>query len=165
MSTTITITVPGLPIAQPRGRAVSQGGKFARVISAPGAHPVWQWRDRIKHEVDKMLALVGGENLFPLVQPALYALFVFPFTGTPRKTKPNPRTIHTSRPDLDNLLKSLKDALGETTIIKDDKAIWKYDFVCKIRGEPDEQPHTLIQLREAEMGLDEERGQNDDIPF
>lgn len=162
----ISIVVPGIPVAMPRSRHYQpKGAKGVRTVAADGSHPVWQWRDRIKHEVAKLKGVRDGGWVTSFRTPALYVMFVFPFSGTVRKTKPNPRTIHKTRPDLDNLLKSLKDALVESGIVPDDRAIWKYDFVCKVRGEPDEHPHTLIQLREADLELTELRCQDDNIPF
>lgn len=65
---------------------------------------------------------MGGRKL--VEGPVLMTiLFLFPRTkGMIYKTKPMPRRWHTSRPDQDNLEKSIKDAL-RGVVFKDDSQV------------------------------------------
>lgn len=138
--------VPGDPVPQPRGRAVRRG-KFVKVLSAEDDHKVWIWRDRVIYEAKKATAKVQAENTARLVGPlVLSVLFVTPFTGTPRKKLPNPRRWNDAKKDLDNLMKSLKDALTEAQVWGDDGQVVCYGRVAKVRAAHGELPHTVVRI-------------------
>ena len=103
----VRLVVRGLPIATPRPRAAAFGG-HARVYGAGKAHPVHTWRERI-------VAAVEAQYAGPPLDGAL-ALDLEIHLGRPKrlcrkKDSPGPLPC-TSKPDLDNLLKAVKDALS-----------------------------------------------------
>ena len=136
------IVIPGEPVSQPRGRAVMRGPRPS-IVTAQSSHAVWQYRDRIIHELQKL------ERVPPPGRPPLRlsVQFWFPFVGNPRKTKPNPAQFKTTKPDLDNLLKGLKDAISESqTLWSDDRQVVEYDQVQKFICAYGDQPQTLIRV-------------------
>ena len=101
----IRLYVRGEPIPQPRPRVVTISGR-ARAISAPGKHPVNDWKKRI------MVALAtqfDGDILDGPVR--LDVIFLMPRPKRlMRKKDPAGEVWHITRPDADNLIKAVKDA-------------------------------------------------------
>ncbi len=103
----ISFTVPGLPVAQPRQRHRIIPGKAFVQNYTPTKAPVNEFKAAIR--LAFAAAFGGGPFAGPL---SLSVLFVFP---RPKnmvwKSRPMTREYHAKKPDADNLLKSLKDAL------------------------------------------------------
>ena len=139
----IRFTVPGEPVPQPRQRhrIVGKGPKAFVQNYTPAKHPVNDYKQAIQKAASRVFA---GE---PVESPLLLeVVFIFPRQANKNwKTKPMPRYLHHQKPDIDNLLKSLKDALN--------KQVWKDDSqVCKVsatkwRAAGDEQPRTEITIK------------------
>ncbi len=106
----IALRIPTIPIAQPRQRTTirtTRDGKIFTGNYTPANHPVRQFKADVRAAVSRVLSA-------PLEGPvALRVVFVLP---RPKrliwKRREMPRVPHTSRPDLDNLVKSTKDALN-----------------------------------------------------
>ncbi len=106
----IALRIPTIPIAQPRQRTTihtTRDGKIFTGNYTPANHPVRQFKADVRTAVSRVLSA-------PLEGPvALRVVFVLP---RPKrliwKRREMPRVPHTSRPDLDNLVKSTKDALN-----------------------------------------------------
>ena len=106
----IALRIATLPIAQPRQRTTihtTRDGKIFTGNYTPANHPVRQFKADVRAAVSRVLSA-------PLEGPvALRVVFVLP---RPKrliwKRREMPRVPHTSRPDLDNLVKSTKDALN-----------------------------------------------------
>ena len=100
----ITITVPLVPVAQPRPRATVRGGRIC-VYNAAG--PVDAFKARVR--IAARQAYSGDLLRGPL---RVDSEFVFPRTkGQMWKRKPMPRMRHDKKPDRDNLDKAVLDAL------------------------------------------------------
>lgn len=123
----ISFTVYGVPIAQPRTRAMGRLGRdgkpFAHVYEPGNKHsPARQWKSDIRWTVKQQMenknkALIGGP-----VQ--LLATFYMPRTKELSKDKyPAGVMPHVVKPDLENMVKLLQDALTGVMII-DDKQIF-----------------------------------------
>ena len=100
----IRLWVPGPPIAQQRPRAVAVKGK-ARVYHPNGASKQYK----------RQIALKARQAFSdPLAGPVVLALrFCMPRPKSRVwKTKEMPREWHTKKPDIDNLMKSVMDALN-----------------------------------------------------
>lgn len=151
----IQFIVPSVPIAQPRTKVSSFGGKARAytpktVKSADGTrkpHPVHAFKATCRHAAT--LVYSGAPLQGPL---ALTVVFVLPRPQNMHwKTKPMPRAWHTSKPDSDNLQKSVKDALT--------KLLWVDDSqVCQTTAEKwiasgSEQPHVLVLIEQLETSL------------
>jgi Holliday junction resolvase RusA-like endonuclease len=63
------------------------------------------------------------------------------------KSKPMPRTRHTKKPDIDNLLKSVADAL--TGLLWLDDAQISECTAKKMVASGDEQPHVVVRVEEV----------------
>ena len=103
----IRLEIRGAPIAQPRPRVVTIAGR-ARAISATSKHPVKDWKKRIMVAVESQFK---GE---PLQGPLrLKCSFLMPRPKRLyRKKDAEGEVWSSSRPDLDNLIKAVKDALN-----------------------------------------------------
>jgi len=126
----ITFTVPGVPIAQPRPRAtMAHGGKHARI------HEVTHVKDattgeRRPHPIAAFKATVrlACEQVYrdaPLTGPlAAHCVFIFPRSRSLIwRKKPMPRIPRQGKPDADNLLKSLCDALNGLLWVDDSQIV------------------------------------------
>lgn len=125
-----TFFVPATPVAQPRQRhRIAGKGREAFVQSyVPTDHPVHGWKDAIREAAFRAAAgeffvkdePVGVEMVFVFERPASH----FKKSGMLAKGAPR---FKTSKPDLDNLEKALKDAC--TAVIWHDDAqvtyVWK----------------------------------------
>lgn len=139
MSEPIVITVPAVPVAQPRPRVFNIGGK-ARAVSAPAKHPV---------NAFKSCCAVTWRNAYPGPPiegaVALRLVFVMP---RPKnriwKSRPMPREPHSTRPDIDNLAKAVLDCLNQIAF-RDDSQIHSLSLEKWIAN-GHEQPHVKITL-------------------
>lgn len=138
---TIRFTVPAVPVAQPRPRAVSFGGK-ARMANSPSKHPVHGFRATVA------LAAQQVHRGPPLDCPlAMRMVFVMPRpTSKVWKTKPMPREPYAvKKNDWDNLGKAVCDALNGV-LYADDGLLAKVQ-VERVIAAGDEQPHVEIELQ------------------
>lgn len=134
---TMRFSVPAIPIAQPRPRAVAVNGQ-ARVFGAAKSHPV--------HAFKATCRCAFGEIGFhiPSGPIAIELVFVLPRPNLPKKVGIC-RLRHTKRPDFDNLEKAVVDALTGLA--------WKDDSqLCEVRttkwiAAADETPHVEVCIR------------------
>ena len=135
----LTIIVPGEPVAQPRAKATTIGGKHARMYT-PTTSGIAAYKAAIRLKAAE--AYQG-----PLLDCPLIVDCEFVFARPKRmiwKTKPMSRLPHTSLRDRDNLDKAVLDAL-KNVIWTDDKLV--YDGrITKWYAAGDEQPHTTIRI-------------------
>ena len=113
------INVEGLPVAQPRPRVYRDKAGNVRAVS--GNPRVNMWRDRILAAATEQYQ--GGVVEGPVT---LKVLFVLPRPKRlMRKKDPAGPIMHDRRPDLDNLVKAVKDCLNSV--------VWKDDSqVCRL---------------------------------
>lgn len=141
--TTIRIEVPCVPIAQPRQRhrmVITKTGKQFTQNYTPRTSPVQSFKATVR------MAASDSYSGPPLDGPlGLDVVFILPRPQAKVwKTRPMPRYRHAGKPDLDNLCKSVKDALVNL--------LWRDDGqVCscvatKFVAAGDEQPHVEITL-------------------
>ena len=149
--TPLRITVPAVPVAQPRPRASSRGGHTrvhtpTSIKQADGSrkpHPILAFKATLKHAA--ALAYQGPPLECPL---RVDVTFVMPRPGKLIwKTRAMPRVPHTIKPDRDNLDKAVMDALSGL--------LWRDDCqVCdgrivKVIASGAEQPHVEIVVSEV----------------
>jgi len=135
----ITFVVPGLPVAQPRSRAASFGGK-ARIVGFDDRHPVTAFKAAVRLTA---AAVMDGP---PLTGPVrLLATFAFP---RPKRLtwarRPMPRAQHVTKPDADNLMKSLCDALNGVAWVDDAQVVDARLAKCYAAG--NEAPHVAVEI-------------------
>lgn len=137
----IRITIPGEPKAKGRPRAVAFGG-HARLYT-PAKTRAWE-------------SIIRAEAMDQLSRPIpagvpvrLGVVFWFALpTSKHRKRTSVPAQPHTSRPDLDNLVKLVKDCL-KGLAWNDDSQVAAYGPVEKWRcPQDDNRPRTEISIEE-----------------
>jgi len=147
----ITFTVYGVPIAQPRIRAMgrlSKSGKPFAHVYEPGKKdsPARQWKSDIRISAKRELMHTGSSKLLdgPI---SLTATFYLPRPKELYKSKYESKSLpHTKRPDIENLLKLLMDALTGV-LICDDKQIF-FGNASKWYHESDAGPRVLVTVAE-----------------
>lgn len=138
----IKFTVPAIPVAQPRQRhrIVSTHGKTLAMNYTPKTDPVNAFKAAC--QVAASAAYSGAPMDCPI---SMDVVFVFPRPMSVRKKDGTGRLPHTTKPDRDNLMKSLQDALNGLTY-RDDSLICA-GHVEKWKAAADEQPHVEVTIR------------------
>lgn len=143
LAKSVCFTVPGIPVAQPRQRhrILSAGGRTFAQNYTPSKSPVNEFKAAVK-----MAWQDCDEEMYsgPLVL-RIVATFPRPASLT-RKKKPNPRIPKISKPDADNLAKSVCDALNGLAF-KDDSQVYQLT-VEKWIGAEGEQARVDVVLSE-----------------
>lgn len=172
--------VRGNPIAQPRPRAVMAGGhaRIHELTRVKGQeHPIVGWRQAVAQAARAALG-----HFSPITVPVVVsALFLLPRpTGMVWKKRPMERSPHASRPDLDNLMKAVMDAMSPKRgagAWVDDALVAGYGDVQKLYCEAgwglggqfiQEPAGALVQVRSADgMALvwETSTGWSGDIPW
>jgi Holliday junction resolvase RusA-like endonuclease len=135
---TVSFVVLGRPVPQPRPR-ISMASGFARAYT-PANHPVVAYRKAIHAIAKKRIAKCGASSVVVEVS------FVFQRP----KSHWNKRGLKEDaprlpRPDVDNLLKSVLDALTTAGVVDDDTFV--KDARCRKRYVSDRiQEHTVVRL-------------------
>jgi Holliday junction resolvase RusA-like endonuclease len=143
--TQILFTVPGEPIAQPRPKfCIGSGGRPRAYVHS--RHPVHAHRAAVR--LAAMQATPAGWT--PLTGAVMLAVnFVLPRPlALTWKKKPMPRLPHEGKPDLDNLLKAIADAI-RGVVYRDDAQVARL-MVQKWIASGDEQPHTDVAVMALE---------------
>lgn len=136
----IEFTVPAIPVAQPRPKATTIGGQ-ARMYEAAKSHPVHAFKASVR------LAYAEASKGEP---PAIGSVsmclrFLLPRPQSMRwKKRPMPRAWAPKKPDVDNLLKSVCDALSGLAFLDDSQIC--LCIVEKLICSGDEQPHVRVTL-------------------
>ena len=141
----IALRIATVPIAQPRQRTTirtTRDGKIFTGNYTPANHPVRQFKADVRAAVSRVLSA-------PLDGPvALRVVFVLP---RPKrliwKRREMPRVPHTSRPDLDNLVKATKDALNGLAWRDDSQVVELSAGKCYASG--NELPGVEIAIEEV----------------
>ena len=135
----ISLKVYGEPIAQPRHKVGVLHGKARTYL--PKSDPVHQF----KHDLKMAAACEFMEAELVNCPISLKCLFLM---SRPQrliwKKRPMVREPHTSRPDTDNLIKAVKDALTGV-VYRDDSLIWSEE-IQKMYAAGDERPQTVVTL-------------------
>ena len=140
-------TVNAVPIAQPRQRirVMMIRGRTLATNYTPKTSPVQDFKASVRMAASE--AYQGEPLSGPLT---LRCIFVLPRPGRLMwKTRPMPRERHITKPDVDNLLKSVTDALNQL--------LWRDDSqVAEVLAEKwiaagDEQPHVEINIEPCQL--------------
>lgn len=121
-------TVYGSPVAQPRQRhkhVKTQDGNEFDMNYTPSDHPVQQFKYEIKQAIKT--AMVESGHLTTTAGPVmLECRFYLPRPlRFMRKRDPEGPMAHTNKPDLDNLYKSVQDAMAGL-LWRDDSQVVSY---------------------------------------
>lgn len=135
-ATVIEINVAGTPVAQPRYRVSARGGKVRHYL--PTDHPIHEYRSQIRNA-----ALAQGHSP---IEGAVRVDVVWQWQ-MPRRNQF--ATYRYCKPDMDNLMKGVCDALTEAGVWSDDAQIVEMHG-AKIYGE---QAGTFIKVWSIEVGV------------
>lgn len=138
----ITFIIPAVPIAQPRQRHRIIPGTAFTSNYTPAKHPVNVFK--ASAQMAARLAYSGAPLEGPLIMDVE---FVFPRPAHLPKRLGDARVPHDVKPDRDNLLKSLQDALNGL-LYRDDAQICS-GLTTKWRASTTEQPHVRVSIREV----------------
>ena len=143
----IEFTVPAVPVAQPRVKATVRAGHAAvynQTTIGKGMdkrpHPIVAFKATVR------LAAEAAYKGPPLEGPIeIRVVFVLPRPKNKVwKTRPMEREPHVTKPDKDNMEKSVLDSLTGT-LWRDDRQVWK-STTEKVIASGGEQPHVSIQV-------------------
>ena len=138
---TIRFTIPGVPVAQPRQRhrVIQSGGRAFATNYTPSTHPVAAFKALTRLAASQVYS--GSPLDCPLV---MLVVFVFQRPASVRKRDGTGRLPHTGRPDAENCLKAVQDAL-EGAVYRNDSLIYDVRAI-KWKAAADEQPHTEVEI-------------------
>lgn len=139
----IAFTVPDVPIAQPRPRAVRRGDR-AGMAGPNKKHPIHAFQATVRMAIEQ--AYQGP----PLMGPLYVSLtFVMPRPSSMHwKKRPMPRAAHRKKPDIDNLTKGVFDALHKLAW-HDDSQVCRLE-AAKVIASGDEAPHVVVRIFEVD---------------
>jgi Holliday junction resolvase RusA-like endonuclease len=151
--TTTTITVPGVPVAQPRQRHAIIAGHVRNYT--PTQSPANVWKALIAM---KWSEAVGQMRHTGPIRLELYLRLPRPQRLNAKKFLGREiRVPHSSRPDVDNLAKACMDSLNKVAWT-DDSSICQL-YVEKCYAAADETPHAVIVVQDVPlMEVAEEHG-------
>lgn len=138
----VRVFIPGLPIAQPRQRHTKEGRNYT-----PSQHPVQGFKAAVAYAVKQ--AYQGPLWDGPV---SLELQFWFPRPKSKQwKTRAMLSYWHTTKPDIDNLAKSVKDALTNV-LWHDDAQVCALEVHKRVCGSQDA-PGVWLLVRQLEEGL------------
>lgn len=139
----IVFRVPSIPVAQPRQRhrVVTSGGRTFASNYTPKDSPVNSFKAAC--QIAAAAAYQGPVLDCPL---RMDLVFVFPRPASVPKKLGTGRLRHTGKPDRDNVMKSLQDAL-EGLLFRNDSLICAGE-VEKWKAAAHEQPHVSVRITE-----------------
>jgi Holliday junction resolvase RusA-like endonuclease len=126
------------PVGQPRHRISTRGG-FAKMY-LPGRHPVHAFKKAIRLAVGKPVKIKGP------IEVHVEAWFSRPKSRV-WKTKPMPAEWHTKKPDADNVLKAVLDALNGVAWVDDAQIV--YASVTKYTCGGKSKSHVCVTIEEC----------------
>jgi len=144
--------IPGVPVAQPRARATTAGSGHARLYEAGKGHSIHDYKAALRLAAS---AKFTGE---PLTEPlSLSVQFVFPRPKRlQRKRDPAWRLPKPDKPDADNLLKAVMDALNQV-VWADDRQFFQVSNLSKWYTAVGEAPRTVVMVSPHPPGGGESR--------
>lgn len=133
--TTYTFTVPGIPVAKGRPRAVKTNAGHIRVYT-PDATANFEARVRAAAQQAGVRVQEG-----PI---SLTVLATWPTRGAPRKRDPRKSEWKTTRPDADNVAKAVLDSMAGVAWIDDSQVV--HLIVEKWHAAQGEPPCVLVTI-------------------
>lgn len=139
----VRFSVDALPVGQPRPRATTVNGA-ARMYEAKKSHPIHDFKASCRVACR---AAYGGA---PLAAPLSVALVcVFPRTQQQLRLRSPPgRMRHAKKPDIDNVIKAVQDALNGLLFVDDAQIC--VTSASKWIAAKDEPPHVEVTVRPLE---------------
>jgi Holliday junction resolvase RusA-like endonuclease len=149
----ISFTVPAIPVAQPRQRhrVIQSAGKTYAMNYTPKRDPVNEFKATVRMAWQSAFRALGDGVFYwgndTPMRLHVVAIFPRPKSKT-RKRGDNPRLLKTSKPDWDNVGKSVSDALSGLAWNDDSQVVDAR--VVKWVAAADEQPHVDVTIEAME---------------
>ncbi len=142
MNIELNFIVPGEPVAQPRHRVRTIGKRS--MLYLPSKHPVHGYKAAIRAA---FVAVAGKwKTITGPVQLSVYCRFEMPKSWSKKKRSESQGILHGAKPDADNVLKAVEDALTDCGVWNDDAQV-ALAFISKRWSET---PQTEIWIRECD---------------
>ena len=147
----LTVTVDGVPVAQPRHKVGAGFGGGKPRAYLPKDHPVHAFKQQAKLECRR--TILANKQEWPSVLPlGLWLVFIMP---RPQrlvwKNKPMPRCWAPHKPDCDNLVKAILDGIASEIVHDDAQIVWLNAWKYYAAG--DEKPHVEVTVSILEILL------------
>lgn len=139
------IIIPGQPVAKGRPR-------FSRTGHVHAHQPSMRWEESAAVQ---MRAAIGTPMYDQPLKMEVTAYFTRP-QRLMRKSSPQNRVHHTAKPDADNILKNVGDALVRAGVVRDDSVI-NCQFCVKYYAAKGAPPETSVMLSSWENDEQETR--------
>ena len=135
------LSVPGEPIGQPRHRVCTIGGRARMYL--PTKHPVHAYKAAIRaafvSEAKRWRTIQGPVAIW------IHAWFGIPASWSRKKRAGHVGQYHSQKPDADNVVKAVLDALTDCEVWVDDSQVASCHVIKRWIGEG---PQTLIEIVE-----------------
>lgn len=132
------VVIPGQPVAKGRPRFCRNGHVHAHQASM-------RWEDSAAVQ---LRSAIGTPMYDQPLKLEVAASFQRPQRLLRKKSNPN-RIHHTAKPDADNILKAVGDALVKAGVVRDDSCI-NWQLCVKYYAAKDAPPEVVILLQEWE---------------
>ena len=135
------LSIPGEPIGQPRHRVCTIGGRARMYL--PTKHPVHDYKAAIRTEFiteAKVWRTIRGP-----VHVGIHVWFSMPFSWSKKKKAAHAGQYHWQKPDADNVVKAVLDALTDCGAWLDDSQVASCQVIKRWAGQ---EPTTLIEIVE-----------------
>ena len=135
------LSVPGEPVGQPRHRVSTIGGQARMYL--PTNHPVHDYKAAIRTEFiteAKVWRTIRGP-----VHVGIYLWFAMPASWSKKKRAAHAGQYHAQKPDTDNVVKAVLDALTDCYVWRDDSQVASCVVIKRWAGS---EPTTLIEIVE-----------------
>lgn len=140
---TITITIPGEPVAQGRPRGFYRPGMGVRMYD-PGKSRSWKGAAQV-HYREAIEKAAAAAPIFQAGPVELHVLAVFTCPRSKhRKRDPLPRTPKSTKPDSENIAKAVMDAANGLLFL-DDSQVARLTVV-KVVGAQGEAPRVEVTV-------------------
>jgi hypothetical protein len=158
--TTFTCRVVGIPVPQGSSRGFvvphAAGKRGFRAVVTSDNKKLRPWRQEMRSAFEEAFTRIwersgdsGPRGWLFSSAVEVSATFIFPRLAWHDQQKKPRQKPHTTKPDLDKLLRALADALTESCVLRDDALITDYGRLKKRYAEIGESPGVMVIVKAA----------------
>ena len=135
------LIVSGEPVGQPRHKVCTIGGRARMYL--PTKHPVHAYKAAIR------AAFIQATGQWDMIEGpvhvGIHVWFVMPASWSKKKRASHAGQYHAQKPDADNVVKAVLDALTDCYAWRDDSQVASVQVIKRWAGQ---EPTTLIEIVE-----------------